>query len=152
MNILIVGARERDTEEDRQTVCTLMDRLDAEAPRSTFVSMLTHTGVGRFVKEKCLERDDQGSFRFSFIEFSTRVYSHSQSKSDLSKLYLARNASPFEYGDVLIYLASEDRRGTMEDMLDRFLDAHRPVIILRPGEQLPDTILKFEVQHAVSLT
>ena len=54
VKIAIVGARERDTEEDRQLVGQLMERLDVEAPRSTFISTLTHIGVGRFVKEKML--------------------------------------------------------------------------------------------------
>ena len=149
MNIAIVGARERDTEEDRELVGKLMEQIAVEAPRSTFVAALTHIGVGRFVKDKCLEKDDQNNYRFALIECQTRIYSRSMSKSDLAQVYLARNATPFEISDFLIYLASEDRRGTMEDLLDRFLAAHRPVLLLKPGDALPDRIIGLEKETHV---
>lgn len=144
MNICIVGARERDTGEDRQLVGQLVEQIAAEAPHSTFISTLTHVGVGLFVKDKCLEKDVNNNYRFAFIECQVRMYARGLSRSDLSQIYLARNASPFEMSDVLIYLASEDRRGTMEELLERFQRAARPFLILGAGEPLPSKVLDFD--------
>ena len=98
-----------------------------------------------------MEKDDQNNFRYSLIECDVRIYARGMSKPDLAQVYLARNATPFELSDILIYLASEDRRGTMEELLERFLNAHRPAIVLHPGDPLPEKILQFEEQHGVSL-
>jgi hypothetical protein len=145
MNIAVVGSKERDTEEDRQLVSSLLEQLVLEAPHSVFVTALSHIGVGRFVRDKCLEKDNAGRYRFALIECTVRIYAASLSKSELSQIYLARNATPFETADMLIYLASEDRRGTMEDLLDRFTRAGRPTLVLMPGENLPDKIFPVAV-------
>ena len=138
----MVGAKERDTEEDRLLVEKLVEQISSEAPHTVFVGMMTHIGVGRFLKDKILRRDGNGSFSFSMIECSVRVFARGMSKSDLVQIYLARNATPFEISDMLIYLASEDRRGTCEELLERFHHAGRPVLVLMPGDPLPERILE----------
>ena len=90
------------------------------------MTTLTHIGVGMFVRQKCMERDHNDQPRYALIECTVRVFARSLSKSELAQIYLARNATPFETSDIMIYLASEDRRGTMEDMLERFQRAARP--------------------------
>lgn len=148
MKIAIVGSKERDTEEDRQLVASLLEQLVLEAPHSVFVTALSHIGVGKFVRDKCLEKTELGRYRFALIECSVRIYAQSLSKSELSQIYLARNATPFETADMLIYLASEDRRGTMEDLLERFQRAGRPALVLMPGEKIPDKIFPIAVVAA----
>jgi hypothetical protein len=142
MRIAIVGAKERDTEEDRQLVAALMDKITAEAPYTVFVAMMTHTGVGRFVKDKALCKDADGRYGHRMVECSVRVFAKGMSKSELVELYLARNATPFELSDMLIYLASEDRRGTCEELLERFEKANRPVLVMHPGDPVPEHILE----------
>lgn len=136
MRVCIVGAKERDTEEDRQTVSDLMELISANQPGCLFITMLTHVGVGKFIREKCLERDSNDRFRFALIECNVRTYAQNLSKAELAQIYLARNGTPFEMSDVLYYLASEERRGPMEDLLERFSLAGRPVKVLMPGEPL----------------
>lgn len=141
MKVVIVGAKERDTIEDRDLVCRLVEKIAAEAPRTIFVGSMTHVGVGRFLKDKCLEHDPvSGRYRYVLVDCSVRVFAQGLSKADMSQIFLARNATPLEIGDLLIYLASEDRRGTCEDLVDRFVKAGRPVVILAPGEPLPESI------------
>jgi hypothetical protein len=141
MRVLIVGAKERDTDEDRRLVAELMDRISAEAPYTLFVSMMTHTGVGRFVKDKALQKSGEGRYAHRMIDCSQRIFAKGLAKSELVELYLARNATPFESSDMLIYLASEDRRGTCEELLERFQKANRPVLVMRPGDPIPEHII-----------
>jgi 2-methylaconitate cis-trans-isomerase PrpF len=143
MKIVVVGAKERDTEEDRVFVCDLMDRIASEAPHTTFVTTLTHMGVGKFAKEYGLTKDENNHYKFQLIECSVRIYAQYLSKSELAQVYLARNATVTEMGDMLIYLASEDRRGTCEDLLSRFRAAGRPTLVLMPGDALPEHLLAF---------
>ena len=141
MYIVIAGARERDTDEDRDYVNFLIEQIQQEAPHTIFVGTLTHTGVGRYVREKCLERDGEGRYRFALIECSVKIFAQGLAKSDLATIYLARNATPFEMADALIYLASEDRRGTVEELKTRFDKAGRPVLVLAPGQAVPGNIM-----------
>ena len=142
MKVAIVGAKERDTEEDRRVVDKLIEQIAAEAPHTVFVTMMTHLGVGKFVKDKILLRDPgDGHYLYSMIECSVRVYARGMAKPDLVQIYLARNATPFEMSDMLIYLASEDRRGTCEELLERFEKSGRPTLVLGPGDPIPANIL-----------
>jgi len=136
MRVCIVGAKERDTESDRRTVCDLMEQISEQSSGCLFITMMTHVGVGKFIREKCLERDANDRYRFALIECNTRVYAQNLAKSELAQIYLARNGTPFEMSDVLYYLASEERRGPMEELLQRFIDAGRPVKVLMPGDDL----------------
>lgn len=149
MYIVIAGARERDTDEDRAYVCALIEQIHREASHTIFIGTLTHTGVGRFVREKCLERDSEGRYRFALIECSVKIFAQGLAKTDLAGIYLARNATPFEMADALIYLASEDRRGTVEELKLRFDRAARPVLVLAPGEALPENIIDSFMQTPV---
>lgn len=141
MKIAIVGAKERDTDEDRVLVSALMEQIVAEAPHTVFVAALTHMGVGRYVKEKAIEQDTDGHYKFALIECSVRIFAQGLSKSDLAQIYLARNGTPYELSDMLIYLAAEDRRGTCEELLERFVQAGRPTLILMPGDPIPTSIV-----------
>jgi len=137
MKLVIVGAKERDTEEDRLFVHALMDQIAAEAPHTTFVTALTHMGVGRFVKEYGLTKNADNRYIFQIVECSVRIYAQDLSKPELAQIYIAKNATVAELGDMLIYLASEDRRGTCEDLLSRFEALRRPTLVLMPGDALP---------------
>lgn len=144
-----MGAKERDTEEDRRVVDLLIEKVAVEAPHTVFVTMMTHTGVGKFVKDKILQRDSAGRYSYSMIECEVRVYSRSMAKPDLAQIYLARNATPFEVSDMMIYLASEDRRGTCEELLERFQRGGRPTLVLEPGDPIPDKIMETIAWHTI---
>jgi hypothetical protein len=137
MRICIVGSKERDMPEDRALVHELMERIVGEVPHIVFVTVMTHMGVGKFVRDKCLEKDANGQYRFALIECSVRIHARSLSKTEAAQIYLARNASPFEMSDMMVYFASEDRRGTCEDILERFQVAGRPAVVMMPGDSIP---------------
>jgi hypothetical protein len=135
MNVVVVGAKERCTEEDRELVNELLEKVAAACPNCVFVTMLTHVGVGKYVKEKCLEKNKQGQFRFQLIECTMRLFARQLSKSDVSSIYIARNATVFELGDAFYYFAGEDRRGTMEELFEqRVIPSGRPYRVFAPGE------------------
>jgi hypothetical protein len=136
MNCVVIGAKDRNTPEDRVLVDELLDKLSDMYPNAIFVTMLTHTGVGRFVKEKCLQKYPDGRFRFQLIACDFRLYAVGLSQSELAQIYLARNASPFELGDCFCYFASQNRKGTMEALVERAQKSGRPFRVFLPSEKI----------------
>src|ERR1035437_5159832 len=135
MKIVIIGAKERNTPEDRQAVNALIEMAAVAYPGCVLITMLTHEGVGLFVKAKCLE--GAPDFKYQLVEISVRLYAKNLSKNEVSESYLARNASMFEVGDCFIYLASESRRGMIEELIpERVIPSGRPYRILLPGDKL----------------
>lgn len=135
MNCVIVGSKERDTEEDRALVGELMEKAAAYYPNCLFVTMLTSVGVGLFVKQKCTEKNGAGKFRFQCVACDVKIYASNLTHAESSAVYLARNATVFELGSLFYYFASEDRRGTMEDLImNRVAPAGLPYKIFAPGD------------------
>ncbi len=134
MNVVIVGAKDRNTEEDKELVHRLMDAAAKHYPNCVFVTMLTHVGVGKFVKEHCLEKGPHNGFRYQLIECAMRLFAQRFSKNELSAIYIARNATVHELGDVFYYFACPERRGTMEELIERAERDGRPCRVMLPGE------------------
>jgi len=135
MIVVIIGAKERKEEEDRAIVYNLMQLAATTYPSCVFATVLTHEGVGQFVKEKCLEKDDRHNFRYQLVECVLHLYAKFLNKAEVSQIYLTRNATLFELGDIFVYLAGRDRKGMMEDLIvNRVIPAGRPCVILGPGE------------------
>lgn len=136
MRVCVVGAKERDTAEDEKYVVGLMEAIKDHTPNVIFVTMLTHMGIGKFIRDVAKKQDAQGRHKYLLIDASVRVFAPHLSKTEVSDIYLARNATPFEMSDMLYYLAAEDRRGPMENLLQRFVEAKRPYKVLMPGDPI----------------
>ena len=137
MNIVIVGAKDRKSQQERDDVNELMDMLIKHYPGALFITMLAwEEGIGRFVKEKCREQDSEGRFKFKLVEANVRVYASDLSQSEVSQIYIGRNATLFEIGDVLYYFASPSRKGTLENLVERMVDGGRPTVVFLPGDQM----------------
>lgn len=137
MRICIVGAKERDTDADGKYAVQLMRAIKEKTPNVLFITMLTHVGIGRYIRSASEARDPvTGQHEFALIDSTVRLFTKNLSRSDLSQIFIARNATPYELSDMLYYLASEERRGPMEDLLQRFIDGGRPYKILRPGDPI----------------
>jgi len=135
MKIVIVGSKDRCSEEDRALVHELIEMAGKAYPSCLFITMLTHEGVGLCTKQKCLEKGSNDNFRFQLVEINVRLYAKLLSKSEVSSIYIARNATMFELADAVIYLANHERRGMVEDLIQRIIAAGRPYIVLLPGEK-----------------
>jgi hypothetical protein len=137
MRICVVGAKERDTKADGEYAVQLMRAIKEKTPNVLFITMLTHIGIGRYIRAAAEVRDPAtGQFEFALIDCTVRLFTKNLSRSDLSQIFIARNATPYELSDMLYYLASEERRGPMEDLLQRFIDGGRPYKLLRPGDPI----------------
>jgi hypothetical protein len=135
VNVVIVGAKERNTEADRAVVCKLLELATATYSDVMFVTMWTHTSVGQFVKEEALKKDSHNQFRHQFIDLNLRIYARDVPNAQFVNYYIARNATLFELGDVFIYLANTKRQGTLEDLIqNRVIPSGRPYVVLLPGE------------------
>jgi hypothetical protein len=138
MNIVIVGARERTSEEDKLLVCDLVEGINKKYPQTVFVTAYSPEGVGKFVKDKCSERHTAtGEHRFQLVLCDVWLYAKGLTRVEASTIYVARNATLFELGDMFYYLADRSRRGTMEDLINnRVIPASRPYKVLLPGDGL----------------
>lgn len=135
MVIVIVGAKDRTGPQEQADVNQLIELCAAAYPGCLFVTMLTQDeSVGKFVREKCAERDSRGNYRFKLVEANLRVYASNLSKSEVSQIYISRNATVFELGNVFYYFAGNSRRGTMEDLVQRVEKAGMPLKIFLSGD------------------
>jgi hypothetical protein len=139
MRVCIIGAKERDTTADSEYVVNLMRAIKAATPNVIFITTLTHMGIGKFVRAACAVKDPvTNKHEFNLIDANVHIFvpSSALSKSDLAQIFMARNATPFELSDMLYYLATDARRGPMEDLLQRFIDHKRPYKILYPDDPI----------------
>jgi hypothetical protein len=139
MRVCVVGAKERDTDADDKYVVTLMRAIKAVTPNVIFVTTLTHMGIGKFVRAACAVKDPvTNAHEFDLITADVHMYVPTSKlpKTDLAQIFMARNATPFELSDMLYYLATDARRGPMEELLQRFIDHKRPYKILYPDDPI----------------
>jgi hypothetical protein len=137
MRICIIGAKERDTTADGKYVVELMRAIKARTPSVIFVTMLTHLGIGKYMRDACSVKDPiTKKQEFALIDSTVRIFANNLPRPELAQIFMARNATPYELSDMLYYLASEERRGPMEDLLQRFIDGGRPYKILCPGDPI----------------
>ncbi len=137
MRVVIVGARERETDEDRRLVEELVDKIAATNFDVIFICTNSwNKGVGQFVRTKCLEKDDRSQFKYQVVIFDVRAYTSRRSPAEMADFYIARDESLFVIADALYYLAGHDRKGTAEDLVAKMQAAGRPVKILAPGEPI----------------
>jgi hypothetical protein len=137
MRICIIGAKERDTTADGEYVVELMRAIKARTPSVIFVTMLTHLGIGKYMRDACAVKNPvTNKLEFALIDSTVRIFATGLSRSELAQIFMARNATPYELSDMLYYLASEERRGPMEDLLQRFIDGGRPYKVLGPGQPI----------------
>ena len=140
MKVAIVGTKDRNTKADRAAVGELVELIAAAHFDVKFIATDTwNDGIGCYVRDKCLEKTGK-EFRFKLILADFRSYSHDLTRTEITEIYLARNAGIFELADMLYYFAVPDRRGTLEDLVGRMTQAGRPVHVLLPGE--PVTLYK----------
>lgn len=134
MRVAIVGAKDRCTLEDKKLVEELIEKVSASHFDVLYVCTNTWTpGIGQFVRSKCLERAGS-DFRFQVVLVDMRTYSSHCSRTEMADIFIARNAAIHELADVLYYFATSDRRGTIEDLVERMNRANRPVKVFLPGD------------------
>lgn len=135
MTIVIVGAKERNTQTDRELVYALIDLAAKRYPSCIFVTTMSGVGVGKFVKEKCLEKNSRQEYKYQFIDVDLRIYATGLSPAEASMLYIARNATLFELGDVFLYLGTDVRRGPLEDLIQKRVEpSGRLYRVFLPGD------------------
>ena len=137
MNVVIVGATDRKSIDDRLLVNKLIDLAYRTYPECVFVTTLSHTGVGKFVKDKCMEKTAENANVYQLVECSIRVFATTFSRPETMQVLLAANAALFELGDVFYFFASEDRRGTTEELITkRVIPSGRAYKIFLPGQDV----------------
>lgn len=137
MNIVIVGAKDRESTDDVSDVAALLDKLEAKYGVFTVLTIMCHAGVGKIVKNLCSVPHKGRKYRFPFCEADVRVYAHGLNRDDMVALYTARNAMLFEAGDIFFSFPHPQRRSVIDELIDkRVTPAKRPYRIFQPGDDI----------------
>ena len=135
MKIVIVGARDRDSDADKEAVGALIERAYDKYIDCVIITAFASNGIGQFVKEKCLEKDGGGNFKFQMIECLVRTYTRNLTRVEYGEVCVAMNALLFELGDCFFMFAADDRRGTLEELItERVQPSGRPYRVFLPGD------------------
>lgn len=136
MRVAIVGSKERNTTQDKELVEQLIDMVTDTTFDVRFVCTDSwQAGIGQFVRGKCTEKV-RGEFKHQVIIYDVRTYTSHLSRQEIADIYLARNAALFEISDVLYFFSGSDRRGTIEDLVEKMQAAGRPVKVFMPGDKV----------------
>jgi hypothetical protein len=150
--VTFVGARKRSSirernalehieeiqKDDRFLVSSILIGLVNRFHEIHVVSYACDDGIGKIVKEVCLEK------RIKFGEIVWYFHGENRWEPDeTSRAYLTRNATAEEIGDIFIILAKSSdsfmdrRKGIVEDLVDRLRkradlndDDSRPYVVL----------------------
>lgn len=137
MNIVIIGAKDRDTSDDIADVSKLLDLLEQKYGEFTVVSMMGHMGIGKIVKTACDRAVGQREHRFPFCEADIRVYAKGLTKDQMAQLYTARNATLFEIGDEFYSFPHPQRRAVIDELIEkRVMPAGRPYQVFHCGDDI----------------
>ena len=137
MKIVIVGAKDRESEDDRLDVAALLDALEVKYHNFTVVTVMSHTGIGKLVKNFCSAPKDGRKHRFAFCEADVRVYANDLNREDMAQLYTARNAMLFEIGDLFFGFPHPQRRAVVDELFSKRVEPNnRPHRIFLPGDDI----------------
>ena len=137
MFVVVVGAVERREEGDEELMVTILEDLRKKYPSLVVISAACDKGIGNVIKTHCLEE----KMRFRFMEVYTRIFAELP-KTKLAQVFIARNANLEELGDEFHIFATRDRRGSVEDLIQRVsAKGDRPVYVYVPGEGLKPAVV-----------
>jgi hypothetical protein len=135
MRVAIIGASGRNTPQDRLLVEKLIAELQTKHSGCLFVTTAHSDGVGKFVREKCLEKDAHGQFKYQLALINIQLFVSNLPRAEVAALYQARNPALLEIADVFYYLANSSRTGMLENVIEKAQALNRPVHILMPDGQ-----------------
>lgn len=137
MNIVIVGAKDRDSVDDQADVLALLNLLEAKYGVFTVITMMSHTGIGKLVKAEANVPKNGRKYRFPFCEADVRVHANDLSRDAMAQIYTARNAMLFEIGDMFYSFPHPQRRAVIDELIDkRVMPANRPYRVFQPGDPI----------------
>ncbi len=136
MNVVIVGAHNRASKDDRKLVSDLIDALAAKYSSCMFVTTAHSEGVGKYVREKCLEKNVRNEYKYQLAVVNVQLFVSKRSREEVAAIYQTRNATLLELGDIYYYLASDSRSGMMETLITSAQELGRPVTVMLPGDPL----------------
>jgi hypothetical protein len=137
MKIVIVGAKDRDSADDLRDVSELLDKLEERYQSFTVLTVMSHFGIGKLVKELCGKATPSKLHRFPFVEADIHVYANDLGRDDMVQLYMGRNAMLMELGDIFYHFPHPQRRSVVDELFaNRVIPASRPHKSFLPGDDI----------------
>lgn len=130
MFVVIVGDMTLQSSQYNQQVNDLIDSLkDKYTDLIVVTSGCGDPGIGRFVRERCI--NDK---RIGFVEFAIYPWA-TMSSSRLAKVYLCKNAALLEIGEEFhVFAAGGPQHSYIRDLISRVKSAeHKPPITVYEG-------------------
>jgi hypothetical protein len=135
VNIVIVGAKDRNSVDDGNDVETLIGLLGKQYGTFTAITAMTHVGIGAIVKRICGSVTPERPSRIPLVEADVRIFAHNLSQETMTQFYLIRNAMLFEAGDLFYSFPHPQRRNVIDELMNkRVIPAGRPHRIFLPGD------------------
>lgn len=136
MYVVLMGARERDEAGDEKLVNGLLNHLKKlYGSALVVVSAATDRGVGKYVKDRCLQDKEV----FKFIDVSTKIFGELP-KARLAQVFKARNATLLELGNHFYIFDTKAGKGITEDLVTRVTNAGFPCYVFKPGQTVPTEV------------
>jgi len=136
MKVVIVGDRNRESEEDFKLINQILDYCRDNYPKCRIITKGTDRGVGKWIRTRL---SDPVTHRPTEMDWTEINLTHHLVEGDLPKIqfsadYDALNAVLLEMGDEFHILSEERPRGVTMNLLRRVIDAHRPYALYKPHE------------------
>lgn len=142
MRVVIVGARLRSESEDFTLVNSLIDELKKMYPGLFIVTTACDRGVGKIVKNRLIPVDPNKPPIIPFLEVAYRIWGEDMPKAVYANIYLTRNPALLALGEEFHIFVDKDKRGVMQDLLERVQDAGLPYSVYQPNEITGPKLLK----------
>lgn len=126
MFVVIMGDLDRDTQEDKDYVMSLLDSLKSEYSDLTIISGACKSGIGFFVRDRCIR--DKKNPDFGFVEYDIKPWTR-LSEARLAQVFMSRNPALLEIGEIFHILPSGRTTGHIPDLISRVKKAGMPLVI-----------------------
>lgn len=132
MFVVIIGDITLGSDQHRLQVHNLIDDLKQKYTDLIIVTSGCEKGIGRFVRERCVNNQrDVGFVEIAIYPWAT------MSSSRLAKVYLCKNASLLEIGEEFhIFAAGGPQHSYIRDLITRVQEAeHKPLLTIYEEER-----------------
>lgn len=127
MFVVIMGDLNRDTQEDKDYVLSLLDKIKSQYSDLTIISGACKSGIGFFVRERCIRNKSNPDF--GFVEFDIKPWTI-LSEARLAQVFMSRNPALVEIGEVFHILPlSGKTTGHIPDLINRVKKSGLPLAI-----------------------
>lgn len=133
MRVVILGGRDRRERDDYIIVNKLLDELKQKYTNLLVITAGCDRGVGKIINNRLMPPVKGQPPEIDYVECSMRpTVGRDLAKTEMSSLFLARNAALAELGDEFHLFTEQRQMGIVEDLRQRCELQGKPHAIYQP--------------------